>query len=68
MPPAVLSEVQALVEEKRDQCLWYARRDWIPCTTDECRRALEAIRKYGDGNTFRRASELLSQLRIGSDD
>jgi len=47
-----------LVEEYRDRCLWFLRKDYVPETRDEILRVLELIERYGDRSGYRRAEEI----------
>lgn len=55
LPPAAEALV-ALIDEYRDRCLWFLRRDYYPSTPDEARRVLEYIQRYGDRDGYRRAA------------
>lgn len=50
--------LRALVDEYRDRCLWYLRRDYYPATVEEALGVLDAIQKHGDRDAFRRAAEI----------
>ncbi len=52
----------SLVEEYRDRCLWFWRRDYVPTTRDEILRALELIERYGDRAGYERAEEMKKWL------
>lgn len=54
--------LRALVDEYRDRCLWYLRRDYYPVTRDEALRVLDAIERHGSRDAFRRAAEIRSWL------
>ena len=45
-------EIQELIDDYRDQCLWFWRQDYVPETTDEVLDALDLIERYGDRLTF----------------
>jgi hypothetical protein len=62
IPPAVLPALRDLVDEYRDRCLWFLRRDYYPATRDEALRVLEAIQRHGTVEAFRRAAEIQSWL------
>jgi hypothetical protein len=50
--------VDALVDAYRSRCLWFLRDDYYPTTSDERRRVLEYIERYGDLEAHRRAGQL----------
>lgn len=54
----VIAEVDQLIEEYRDRCLWFLRLDYRPATREECLRALGYIERYGDLEGYRRAGRL----------
>jgi hypothetical protein len=64
----VVRAVDALVDECRVQCLWYARPDWYPRTDAERLDALEAIQERSGLATFQRAGALKSWLSRHSSD
>jgi hypothetical protein len=50
-----MAEVRKLVEEYRDRCLWFLRRDFVPSNAEEALRVLDLIeRAYGCVVTRRR--------------
>ena len=49
--------IDGLVDEYRDQCLWFLRPDFYPRTLEERLRVLDTIQRYGDRNAFLRAAE-----------
>lgn len=49
--------IDALVDEYRDQCLWFLRQDFYPETVDQRLRVLQYIERYGDQTAYRRAAE-----------
>lgn len=51
-------EIRSLVDDYRDRCLWFLRRDYYPGSRDEIRRIMEAIRRHGDQEAFRRARKI----------
>jgi hypothetical protein len=55
---AIAEAVHRLVDEYRDQCLWFLRRDYYPEGEEETRRTLEYIERHGDQRGFRRAAEI----------
>jgi hypothetical protein len=50
--------LRALVDEYRDRCLWFLRRDYYPSTRVEVLRVLDSIQRHGDREGFRRADEV----------
>lgn len=50
--------LHALVDEYRDRCLWFLRRDYYPQTSAEAERVLDAIQRHGDRQAFQRAAEI----------
>jgi hypothetical protein len=62
LPPTADTALRALVDEYRDRCLWFLRRDYYPTTADEARRVLEAIQRHGDREGFKRAAEIRQWL------
>ena len=61
-------QVHELVDAYRDRCLWFLRTDYYPADRDDMLRALDYIRRYGDREAFRRASELAQWLSPLSND
>jgi hypothetical protein len=55
---SIADEVNRLVDEYRDQCLWFLRRDFYPATDAERRWILAQIMRHGDQRAFRRAAEV----------
>lgn len=49
--------IDALVDEYRNQCLWFLREDFYPTTIDEKLRVLKYIQRYGDRTAYRKAAE-----------
>jgi hypothetical protein len=60
--PDIAAAVRRLVDEYRDQCLWFLRRDFYPASTAETMRTLDYIERYGDQRAFRRAAEIRAWL------
>ena len=58
--------LRELVDEYRDRCLWFLRRDYYPATTEEARRVLDAIQRHGDRDGFRRAARIRQWLSPAS--
>jgi hypothetical protein len=59
---SIRQSVNQLIDEYRDQCLWFLREGYYPSTRDEQDRILAMIQRYGDVAAWRRASELRSWL------
>jgi hypothetical protein len=55
-------QVRRLVDEYRDQCLWFLRADYYPTDRAEMLRILDYIRRYGDLEAFRKAGALYQWL------
>ncbi len=54
--------VNRLVDEYRSRCLWSLRADYYPQGLEDQLRTLATIRRLGDVEAFRRASELTQWL------
>ena len=59
---AVMADLRELVDEYRDSCLWFLRRDFQPTTREEALRVLDAIARHGDVAAFRRAARIRAWL------
>jgi len=55
-----------LIEEYRDRCLWFLRKDYRPSGPEEILRLLRYIERYGDRDGYRRAAEIRQWLSRGS--
>jgi len=64
MSNASFDEINALVEEYRDRCLWFLKPDFCANTPDEALRALDLIERYGDRSAYRRAEALRKWLSL----
>ena len=62
VPPEVDEALRALIDECRDRCLWFLRRDYYPQGIDESLRVLDAIQRHGDRAAFRRAADIRQWL------
>jgi hypothetical protein len=51
-------DVRRLIDDYRDRCLWFLRRDFYPEGTIETLRTLDSIERYGDQEAFRRAAAI----------
>ena len=56
------SALYALVDEYRERCLWFLRKDYYPATRAEALRVLDSIQRQGDVEAFRRAADLRQWL------
>ena len=50
--------LRALIDDVRDDCLWFLRPDYYPETDAERRTVLDYIERYGNLHAFRRARAL----------
>ena len=60
--PDAQAALYALVDEYRDRCLWFLRRDYHPTTIAETQRVLDAIQRHGDREGFRPAAKVRLRL------
>lgn len=60
VPDALTAQnvLRALVDEYRERCLWFLRRDYYPVTTPEMLSVLESIERHGDVEAFRKVAAL----------
>ncbi len=61
-PEDVAREIDELVDECRDTCLWYQPQDYRPRTDGERWLVLDNIQKHADVGTFQRAARLKTWL------
>lgn len=66
LSPEVDTALHALVDEYRDRCLWFLRRDYYPATNPEAERVLDAIQRHGDRDAFKRAGRIRQWLSLPS--
>jgi hypothetical protein len=52
-----LQALKVLVDEYRDQCLWFLRADFYPVTLEQGLRVLAYIQRYGDREAYLKAAE-----------
>ena len=52
-----LQSLKGLVDEYRDQCLWFLRGDFYPETLEQGLRLLTYIQRYGDRTAYLKAVE-----------
>ena len=53
-----LQSARELVDEYRDQCLWFLRGDFYPETVEQGLRVLAYIQRYGDRTAYLKAAEV----------
>ena len=66
LPPDIGVALHVLVDEYRDRCLWFLRRDFYPSTVAEAVRVLDAIERHGDRDAFKRAGKIRQWLSLPS--
>ena len=64
--PEADTALRELVDEYRDRCLWFLRRDYYPATAEEAQRVLDSIQRHGDRDGFRRAAQVRQWLSLAS--
>ena len=47
-----------LVDQYRDRCLWFLRRDYYPESPEEAEQVLRYVEQYGDLAAFKRAARI----------
>jgi hypothetical protein len=57
-----LFHLSGLIDEYREQCLWFLRPDYVPKTTSEIITVLDLIERYGDRAGYERAEEIKAWL------
>lgn len=62
MSDSSFDEINALVEEYRDRCLWFLKPAFSVSTREEALRALDLIERYGDRSAYLRAEKLKQWL------
>lgn len=62
----LVREIDALVDECRDDCLWYVRPGYYPAADDERLRVLDSIRRHADLARFKKAARLKAWLSLHS--
>jgi hypothetical protein len=65
-PISYTQAIRELVDEYRDRCLWFQRRDYYPETPEEILRAIEMIERYGDRTAYERAETIRAWLTQSS--
>jgi len=58
--------LKVVIDQYRDQCLWFLRPGYYPDTVEEALRVLESIQHHGDREAFRRAGEVRRWLSQSS--
>ena len=66
IPPAASGALCDLVDDYRDRCLWFLKRDYYPATALEALRVLDSIERNGDREAFKRAGEVRRWLSRSS--
>ena len=66
MSGSSFKEINALVEEYRDQCLWFLKPDFSVGTPGEALQVLDLIERYGDRSAYQRAERLRKWLSLHS--
>lgn len=56
------AEIDRLVEQYRDRCLWFIREDYFPDSIEAQLSILKYIERYGDRDAFVQARELSNCL------
>jgi len=56
--PEIAETVRRLIDDYRDRCLWFLRRDYYPEGREEILRTLGYIERHGDRRGYRRAAEV----------
>ena len=54
----IYAEIDSLVEQYRDMCLWFSPRDYYPSTDETRLKVLHDIERHGDREAFMRSREL----------
>ena len=62
MNSACFVEINALVEEYRDRCLWFLKPGYSVGTHEEALRVLDLIERYGDRAAYQRTGRLRKWL------
>ena len=57
-----LQSMKELVDEYRNQCLWFLRGDFYPETLEQGLRVLAYIQRYGDRTAYLKAAEVRQWL------
>lgn len=54
------AEINRLVDEYRQRCLWFLDEHYYPETRDDIVKTMDYICQYGDTAAFRKATEIKS--------
>ena len=60
--PTVLREVSRLASRNQTTCLWFLRESFVPDTEELALRALDAIQRHGDRESYIQARRLKEWL------
>ena len=60
--------IDALVDEYRDQCLWFLRSDFYPMTCEQQLRILKYIERYGDRAAYLKVADARRWLSQSSNE
>jgi len=52
-----------LIEQNREQCLWFLSSDYVPASTEDMLRVLKYLQRYGTRDVFVKARNLAALLR-----
>jgi hypothetical protein len=60
--PAIIkqAEINQLVDEYRQRCLWFLGEHFYPETREDIVKTMDYICRYGDSAAFRKATEIKS--------
>lgn len=59
---AINTDVRLLVDQYREQCLWFSAEDYYPETVQEMIFVLDRIQRYGGLDAFKKAGALKKWL------
>jgi len=65
---SIARAVDELVDDYRERCLWFLRRDYYPVTPAEQLQVLRYIERHGDSTAYRKAAALKQWLSRNSSD
>jgi hypothetical protein len=58
----ISKELHLLTEQYRNTCLWFLRDDFFPKTNKEALLVVNAVKRYGDGDGYKRARKIEAWL------
>ena len=58
LAPEILKQVNLLIDDYRDRCLWFLQPAYYPATHDEALRVMSQIERHADVAGFVRAREI----------